>query len=66
MKRTYTVWIMPGEPDEGGYWVEVQRCAAATLRARLWKKLYAMSKKRLEGHILSLMDERNPCPGRGR
>ena len=39
MRLVYTIVIVPGEPDEGGYWVRVPvPCLDALHKVRRWRK----------------------------
>ena len=64
-KRTYMVWIMPGEPDEGGYWVEVPALRGCYTQGETVEEALCNVKEAIEGHILSLMDEGIPVPEEG-
>ncbi len=62
MKRTYTVILTPGDPDEGGYSVEVPALPGCFTDGRTVEEAICNAKEAVEGYILSLMDDDLPVP----
>jgi antitoxin HicB len=65
MKRSYTVFIMPGEPDEGGYWVKVPILPGCVTQGETVEEALANSKEAIEAYILSLQDRGLQVPEEG-
>ena len=65
MKRSYTVSIMPGEPDEGGYWVKVPILPGCVTQGETVEEALANSKEAIEAYILSLQDRGLQVPEEG-
>ena len=54
MRRSYTVLIIPDEPDEGGYWVKVPTLPGCVTQGETGEEALANSKEAIEAYILSL------------
>ena len=65
MKRSYTVLIIPGEPDEGGYWVKVPTLPGCITQGETVEEALANSKEAIEAYILSLKDRGLEIPEEG-
>ena len=61
-KRTYTVILTPGQPDEGGYCVEVPSLPGCYTQGETVEEAICNAKEAVEGYILSLMDDNLPVP----
>lgn len=65
MKRSYTVLIIPGESDEGGYWVKVPTLPGCVTQGETVEEALANSKEAIEAYILSLKDRGLEIPEEG-
>ena len=65
MNRSYTVLIIPGEPDEGGYWVKVPTLPGCITQGESVEEALANSKEAIEAYILSLKDRGLEIPEEG-
>ena len=65
MKRSYTVFIMPGEPDEGGYWVKVPALPGCATQGETVEEALNNAKEAIEAYILSLKDRGLAVPEEG-
>ena len=65
MKRSYTVLIMPGEADEGGYWVKVPALPGCVTQGETVEEALAQAKEAIEAYILGLKDQGLPIPEEG-
>lgn len=62
MKRTYTIWITPGETEEGGYCVNVPALPGCVTEGDTVEEALCNAKEAIEGYILSLVDREIPIP----
>ena len=62
MKRTYTILLTPGEPDEGGYYVRVPALPGCITEGDTLEEAIANAKEVIEGYVLSLQDCGIPVP----
>lgn len=62
---SYTVLIVPGEPDEGGYWVKVPALPGCVTQGETVEEALANSREAIEAYVLSLQDRGLPVPGEG-
>ncbi len=65
MKLAYTVLIIPGEPDEGGYWVKVPALPGCVTQGETVEEALANAKEAIEAYILSLRDQGLSVPEEG-
>ena len=65
MKHAYTVLIIPGEPDEGGYWVKVPALPGCVTQGETVEDAPANAKEAVEAYILSLRDQGLSVPEEG-
>ena len=56
MRLAYTVLIIPGEPDEGGYWVKFPALPGCVTQGETVEEALANAKEAIEGYVLSLKD----------
>ena len=62
MKHAFIVLIIPGEPDEGGYWVQVPALPGCVTQGETVEEALVNSKEAIEAYILSLNDRGLPVP----
>ncbi len=62
MKHAYIVLIIPGEPDESGYWVQVPALPGCVTQGETVEEALANCKEAIEAYILSLDDRGLPAP----
>lgn len=62
IKRTYTLILTPGQPDEGGYCVEVPALPGCFTDGETVEDAIVNAKEAVDGYILSLMDDGLPVP----
>ena len=65
MKKAYTVFIMPGEPDEGGYWVKVPALPGCATQGETVEEALTNAKEAIEAYVLSLKDRGLVVPEEG-
>lgn len=65
MRLAYTVLIIPGEPDEGGYWVKVPALPGCVTQGETVEEALANAKEAIEAYILSLRDQGLSVPVEG-
>ena len=65
MRHAYIVLIIPGEPDEGGYWVKVPALPGCVTQGETVEEALANTKEAIEAYILSLNDRGLPAPEEG-
>ena len=65
MRLAYTVLIIPGEPDEGGYWVKVLALPGCVTQGETVEEALANAKEAIEAYILSLRDQGLSVPEEG-
>ena len=62
MNKTYTILLIPGEPDEGGYCVRVPALPGCVTDGDTLEEAVANAKEAIEGYVLSLQDRGIPVP----
>ena len=62
MKRTYSILIIPGEPDEGGYWVKVPALPGCFTEGETVEEALMNAKEAIELHVSVLLDDGLPVP----
>ena len=65
MKHTYTIILIPGEDDEGGYWVRVPGLPGCVTEGDTLEEAISNAKEAVEGYLLSLADRDIPIPDEG-
>ena len=65
MKASYTVLIIPGDLDEGGYWVKIPALPGCVTQGETVEEALANSKEAIEAYILSLRDRGLVVPQEG-
>ena len=65
MRRSYTVLIIPGEPDEGGFWVKVPSLPGCVTQGETVEEALNNAKQAIEAYILSLEDRGWQVPEEG-
>ena len=65
MKRTYTIILIPGEPDEGGYWVKVPMLPGCVTEGDTLEEAIGNAKEAVEGYLQTLADRGIPIPDEG-
>ena len=65
MKRTYTIILIPGEPDEGGYWVKIPTLPGCVTEGDTLEEALCNAKEAVEGYLLNLADRGIPIPDEG-
>ena len=65
MKRTYTIILIPGEPDAGGYWVKVPMLPGCVAEGDTLEEAIGNAKDAVAGYLLSLADRGIPIPDEG-
>lgn len=65
MKRTYTIILIPGEQDEGGYWVSVPALPGCVTEGDTLEEAICNAKEAVAGYLLSLADRGIPIPDEG-
>ena len=65
MRVTYTVLVIPGEPDEGGYWIKVPALPGCVTQGETVEEALSNAKEAIEAYILSLRARGIPIPGEG-
>jgi antitoxin HicB len=56
MRLAYTVLIIPGEPDEGGYWVKVPALPCCVTQGETVEEALTNAREAIEAYVLSLKD----------
>ena len=62
MKRTYKIMIIPGEPDEGGYWVKVPALPGCVTQGETVEEALSNAKEAIELYVSVLIDDRESVP----
>lgn len=65
MQHTYTIILIPGEPDEGGYWVKIPTLPGCVTEGDTLEEALCNAKEAVEGYLLSLADRGIPIPDEG-
>lgn len=65
MKHTYTIIVIPGEYDEGGYWVKVPMLPGCVTEGDTLEEAIGNAKDAVAGYLLSLADRGIPIPDEG-
>ncbi len=65
MKLVYTVLLISGEADEGGYWVKVPALPGCVTQGETVEEALANAKEAIEAYILSLKARDLPIPQEG-
>ena len=65
MTHTYTIILIPGEPDEGGYWVKIPTLPGCVTEGDTLEEALCNAKEAVEGYLLSLADRGIPIPDEG-
>ena len=65
MKLAYTILIIPGEPDEGGYWVKVPALPGCVTQGETVEEALANARGAIEAYLLSLKARELPVPREG-
>lgn len=65
MRLAYTVLIVPGEPDEVGYWVKVPALPGCVTQGETVEEALTNAREAIEAYILSLRDRGLPIPEEG-
>ena len=65
MTLAYTVLIIPGEPDEGGYWVKVPALPGCVTQGETIEEALANSKEAIEAYVLTLKEQGMYVPQEG-
>lgn len=56
MRLAYTVLILPGEPDEGGYWVKVPALPGCVTQGETVEEALANAREAIEAYVLSVRE----------
>ena len=62
MKLAYSVLLIPGEPEEKGYWVKVPALPGCVTQGETVEECLTNVKEAIEGYILSLKARNLPIP----
>ena len=65
MKHAYTILIVPGEADEGGYWVKVPALPGCVSQGETVEEALTNAKEAVEAYVLSLKARDIPIPEEG-
>ena len=65
MKTAYTILIVPGEPDEGGYWVKVPSLPGCVSQGETVEEALTNVREAIQGYLLSLRARELPIPKEG-
>ena len=65
MRRSYTILIIPAEPEEGGYWVKVPSLPGCVTQGESVEEALTNAKEAIEAYILSLQDRGLQVPEEG-
>jgi predicted RNase H-like HicB family nuclease len=65
MRFQYTTLMIPGERDEGGYWVKVPALPGCATQGETVKEALANAKEAVKGYVSSLKDRGLPIPQEG-
>ena len=65
MRLSYTVLVVPAEPNEEGYWVKVPALPGCITQGETIEEALANSKEAIEAYILSLQDRGLAVPEEG-
>lgn len=65
MRKTFTILIMPAEPDEDGYWVKVPALPGCVTQGETVEEAVSNAKEAVEAYVLSLKDHGIPIPEEG-
>jgi predicted RNase H-like HicB family nuclease len=65
MRQTYTILLIPGESDEGGYWVKVPALPGCVAQGETVEEALANAKEAIEAYLLSLKARGLPIPQEG-
>ena len=65
MRLVYTIVIVPGEPDEGGYWVRVPALPGCVTQGETVEEAFTNTIEAVEAYVLSLKDRGLPVPEEG-
>lgn len=56
MKLAYTILIIPGDPDEGGYWVKVPALPGCGTQGETIEEAMENAKEAIEAYVLSVKE----------
>lgn len=62
IKRKYTIILTPGQPDEGGYCVEVPTLPGCFTEGETIEQAICNAKEAVAGYLQSLLDDGLPLP----
>jgi antitoxin HicB len=65
MRLAYTVLIIPGEPDEGGYWVKVPALPGCVTQGETIEEALANAREAIEAYVLSAKERGLLLPEEG-
>ena len=65
MKLSYTIVIMPGESDEGGYWVNVPALPGCITQGETVEEALTNASEAIKAYLLSLKARELPIPEEG-
>ena len=65
MRLAYTVLIISGEPDEGGYWVKVPALPGCVTQGETVEEALANAGEAIEAYVLSVRERGLPIPQEG-
>ncbi|MBM3924555.1 MAG: type II toxin-antitoxin system HicB family antitoxin [SAR202 cluster bacterium] len=63
MRLSYTVLLIPGEADEGGYWVKIPALPGCVTQGETVEEALKNAEEAVQGYILSLKERGLPIPG---
>jgi antitoxin HicB len=66
MRLAYTVLTIPGEPDEGGYWVKVPALPGCVTQGETVEEALANAREAIEAYVLSVRERGLFLPEEGR
>lgn len=65
MRHSYTVLIMAGEPDEGGYWVKVPTLPGCVTQGETVEEALVNAKEAIEAYVSSVRSRGLSIPEEG-
>jgi predicted RNase H-like HicB family nuclease len=63
MRVSYTVLLIPGEADEGGYWVKIPALPGCVTQGETVEEALKNAEEAIQGYVLSLKERGLPVPG---
>ena len=65
MQQVYTVLLIPGELDEGGYWVKVPALPGCVTQGETVEEALFNAREAVQAYLLSLKERALPIPQEG-